>query len=248
MTISIITASYNSEQTIETAIQSVLSQTYKNIEYIVVDGNSNDGTYEKILKYRDDIHTVIHEPDDGIYDALNKGIEAATGDFVGFLHADDVFASPSVTAQIAELINVRKADAVYGDLQYVKKENTAKVIRFWKSGEFSFRKLYYGWMPPHPTFFLRRAIYLKYGVYDKSYRIAADYELILRILGKHKIIPAYLPIVVTKMRVGGASNRSLKNIVQKSREDFRALRTNKFGSAFTLIFKNLRKLGQFVNK
>ena len=247
MKISIITATHNSAKTIDSAITSVISQTYPNIEYIIVDGNSTDGCYEKILQYKDSINTIIHEKDNGIYDALNKGIKNATGDFVGFLHADDFFADNKVISKLAEKLNKTGADAIYGDLQYIDKNNPDKIFRNWKSGEFNSKKLRFGWMPPHPTFFLRRKLYMNHGLYDCSFKISSDYDLILRMLALHKVKSAYLPQVITKMRTGGASNKSLKNIIQKSKEDYKAIKKNKFGNIFTLIFKNLRKLGQFFS-
>lgn len=248
MKISVITACRNSVQTIEKAIQSVLSQDYSDVEYIVIDGASSDGTLKVLDKYASQIDCLVSEPDEGIYDALNKGFKKASGDIIGLLHADDFFAQNDTLSRLVETLQKTNADAVYGDLQYVSKANTEKVIRHWKSGGFSRQKLHFGWMPPHPTLFMKRKCYETNGFFDTSFRIAADYDLILRNFSTSDFKPAYLPEVVCKMRVGGASNKSLKNILRKSKEDWRALRKNRFGGFYTLIFKNLRKLGQFVKK
>jgi glycosyltransferase len=200
---------------------------------------------EVIRSYGERISRWISEPDKGLYDALNKGIDLAGGDVVGFMHSDDMFADEHILAKVAALFEEKQSDSVYGDLQYVFKNDISKVLRQWRSGEFSLTKLRFGWMPPHPTFYMKRELYRKYGAFDILFRISADYDSMLRYLGKHKITTAYLPEVMVKMRVGGASNRSLKNILQKSKEDYRAIKKNGFGDLFTLMFKNLRKLGQF---
>lgn len=248
MKISIITSVYNNEETIAEAIESVLSQTYDNIEYIVVDGASKDGTVDIIQKYADKITTFVSEADKGIYDGLNKGIGLATGDVVGFLHSDDLFEDAFVVEKIAEAFQKSKADSVYGDLTYVSKEDTSKVVRFWKSGVCTLAKLKRGWMPPHPTFYVRREVYEKYGVFDTSFQIAADYDSILRFLGRESIMTHYIPEVLVKMRVGGASNKSFKNLLQKSREDVRAMKKNGVGHLGTLFAKNASKLPQFFKK
>ena len=248
MKISIITIAYNSENSISDAINSVLSQTYPDIEYIIVDGKSKDKTVEIVKSYGNKISKFVSEPDKGIYDALNKGIEMASGDMVGFMHSDDLFADEHVIEKVAGLFKENDVDSIYGDLNYVFKNDTNKILRYWKSGEFSLSRLKFGWMPPHPTFYVKRKIYEKYGGFDIDFKISSDYDSMLRFLGKYKISTAYLPEVMIKMRVGGASNRSLKNIIRKSTEDFRAIRKNKFGNIFTLIFKNLRKVKQFFEK
>ena len=248
MKISIITIAYNSENSISDAINSVLSQTYPDIEYIIVDGKSKDKTVEIVKSYGNKISKFVSEPDKGIYDALNKGIEMASGDVVGFMHSDDLFADEHVIEKVARLFKEKDVDSIYGDLNYVFKNDTNKILRYWKSDEFTLSRLKFGWMPPHPTFYVKRKIYEEYGGFDIDFKISSDYDSMLRFLGKYKISTAYLPEVMIKMRVGGASNRSLKNIIQKSTEDFRAIRKNKFGNIFTLIFKNLRKVKQFFEK
>ena len=246
MKVSIITIAYNSGKSIADAIDSVLGQTYPNIEYIVVDGQSKDDTMDIVKSFGTRITKHISEPDKGIYDALNKGIRLAGGDVVGFLHSDDIFAGPDVIADAVALFSEKQTDSIYGDLQYVYKNDTSRVFRNWKAGSFSMQKLRFGWMPPHPTFYVKKQVYDQYGLFNTDFRIAADYENMLRFLGKHRISTAYLPRVMVKMRVGGASNRSLKNIIQKSSEDLRAMRINNFGNIITLAGKNFRKLNQFL--
>jgi glycosyltransferase len=248
MKISVITICYNSAHSIGDAIQSVLAQTYPNVEYIVVDGKSKDTTVEVIKSFGSGISKFVSEPDKGIYDALNKGIKMATGDVIGFMHSDDLYANNQILTKVAALFEKEKTDSVYGDLEYVYKDDTSKVLRYWKSGVFSLSKLKMGWMPPHPTFYVRREVYEKYGLFNTNLKISADYDTMLRFLGKHRITTAYLPEVMVRMRVGGASNRSLKNIIRKSKEDYQAIKDNSFGSVFTLVFKNLRKVTQFIVK
>jgi glycosyltransferase len=246
--ISIITSVYNNRATVAEAVESVLSQTYGNIEYIVVDGASTDGTVDVIERYADRITTFVSEPDKGIYDGLNKGIGLATGDVVGFLHSDDLFADESVVEKIARAFEESEAESIYGDLIYVAKEDTGRVVRYWKSGAFAYDKLKRGWMPPHPTFYVRREVYGRYGGFDTSFRIAADYDTVLRFLGREKITTHYLPEVLVKMRVGGASNKSLANLVRKSGEDLRAMKKNGVGHLGSLLAKNVSKVPQFFRK
>ncbi len=245
--ISIITVTYNSAQTLEQTIQSVLSQDYPNLEYIIVDGKSTDDTLTVIEKYKDKIAHFISEKDDGLYHAINKGINLATGDIVGILHADDFYTKNDVLTGIAQTFKMNAADAVYADLYYVDKNNTDKIIRTWKSGSFSPNKFLWGWMPPHPTFFVKKDIYNKYGVFNTTLRSAADYEIMLRLLYKHKIKAAYLPEFIVKMRVGGQSNASLQNRVKANNEDRMAWKLNEIKPYFfTLTIKPLRKLTQFL--
>ena len=248
MKISIITATFNSESTIETAIQSVANQTYSEIEHIIIDGGSTDNTLSIIEQNKAKISKVISEPDEGIYDALNKGIKLATGNLIAFLHADDFYANENSIKNSIELLKNKNTDSVYADLQYVSKDDVTKVVRNWVSGDFSYNQLKKGWMPPHPTFIVKKEAYEKYGYFNTNFKIAADYDLVLRFLGEHKISTTYLPEIIIKMRVGGASNRSLKNIIQKSKEDLKALRTNKVGGIFSLFYKNISKIPQFFTK
>ena len=246
--ISIITAVYNNQKTIGQSIDSVLSQTYSDIEYIVIDGASTDGTMDVLRSFRPRLDVMISEPDSGIYEALNKGIKYATGDVIGFLHADDIFESNDVLMKVATAFQNQKIDAIYGDLVYVQQDDMSKVVRYWKSGQFHVAALHQGWMPPHPTFYVRRSVYERLGAFDTSYKISADFDAVLRFLAIGKIRVAYIPEVLVRMRTGGISNRSLKTIAMKSLEDFRALRKNKVGGSLTLLKKNLRKVGQFWHR
>jgi len=246
--ISIITSVYNKQETIAEAMDSVLSQTYPDIEYIIIDGGSTDDTVNIIKSYQNRLAVFISEPDKGIYDGLNKGIKLATGDVIGFLHSDDLYENNTVIEKVAKAFIENEIDSVYGDLTYVNKSDPTKVIRYWKSGEFTLKKLRRGWMPPHPTFFVKRAIYEQHGQFDMSFKIAADYDLMLRFLGKYKISTDYIPSVLIKMRVGGESNKSLKNVIRKSKEDLQAMKNNNIGGMVSLIIKNLSKLQQFVCK
>lgn len=244
--ISVITATYNCADTIAEAMRSVAEQTHPTVEHVVVDGASRDGTWELVQAHRTPSVVAHSEPDRGIYDALNKGIARSSGDIVGFLHADDLFADRGVLALVAEAFSDPEVDAVYGDLQYVRKDNPARVVRHWRSRPFTLGMLRRGWMPPHPTLYVRRSIYQRLGGFDTSYRVAADYEFILRLFSQPGLRAIYLPRVMVRMRVGGVSNRSLRNIARKSAEDWRALRYHRVGGIATLAWKNLSKLGQFI--
>ncbi len=246
--VSVITAVYCAESTIIQAINSVASQTYPNVEHVIVDGASPDGTLDAIRAHQTENMVVTSERDNGIYDALNKGIMQASGEVIGIVHSDDFLAHPQVLERVAEAFSDPNVDAVYGDLDYVSKDNTARVIRHWQAGAYERRKLALGWMPPHPTLFLRRRVFEAYGLYDTSYRIAADYDAVLRYFGEGGIKAVYLPEVLVKMRVGGESNKSLRKIWQKTREDYRALRQNGVGGIGTLAAKNLSKVPQFLKK
>jgi glycosyltransferase involved in cell wall biosynthesis len=247
--VTIITAVINNKIYIEACMKSLLNQTHRNIEYIIIDGGSADGTIEIIKKYENKVTKWISEPDNGIYDALNKGIRLAQGEIIGFLHADDVYANDKVIEKVADIFTKYNVDSCYGDLLYVDKNNPEKIIRYWKSNPYKeglFRK---GWMPPHPTFFVKRKIYEKYGSFNTDFKIAADYELMLRFLGKYKISTYYIPEVLIKMRIGGASNRSLRNLIIKTTEDYRAWKVNSLNkSLYTIPLKNLSKIPQFFKK
>lgn len=245
MKISIITVVWNNKDTIEDAINSVLNQTYENIEYIIIDGASNDGTVEIIKGYLDKITKFVSEKDKGIYDAMNKGVDLATGDVIAFLHSDDIYSGDNIVELVVKEFERGNLDGVYGDLVYTPKSNTQKVLRYWKSKDFDSSLLKKGWMPAHPTLFLKRDIYKKYGKFDLDFKIAADYDFMLRILSDD-IKVKYLPKVLYKMRIGGESNKSLKNILLKSKEDLKALKKNKVGGIITLLMKNLSKVTQFT--
>ena len=244
MKVSIITVSYNSVTTIKDTIESVITQDYQNIEYIVVDGNSNDGTNEIIKEYKDKISCYISESDKGIYDAMNKGINSATGDLIGILNSDDLYVNNRVISNIVD--HIGDCDGIYADLVYVDQFNLNKIKRTWRSGKYSEGAFKWGWMPPHPTFFVRKECYNKYGNYNTIMKSAADYEFMLRVIHKHKISISYLSEIIIKMRVGGISNNSLKNRIKANRDDKMAWGINDLRpSMFTFLFKPLRKLLQF---
>jgi len=246
MQISIVTAVYNRVDTIADALRSVGAQSYRNVEHIIQDGGSSDGTLDIIRQFGASSSQLVSEPDGGIYDAINKGISRANGDIIGLMHSDDFFAYDEVLERVAELFQDPAVDGVYGDLDYVSASNTDKILRRWRSGPYRADLLRRGWMPPHPTLYLRREVFDRWGLYDTSMRIAADYEAMLRYLVKGDIRLAYIPKVLVKMRVGGESNRSLSRILQKSREDYTALRRHGVGGIDTLLAKNFSKLEQFL--
>lgn len=251
MKVTIITATFNSQEFIEDCMISVLNQEYDNIEYVIIDGASKDNTLE-IIKSFQTHHAhirLISEPDKGIYDALNKGLIHASGDVVGFVHSDDVLANTTIVSNVVDCIKNRDVDGVYGDLLYVRKEDTNKVIRHWKGKQFSPALLKRGWMPAHPTLFIKQEVYLSKGNFDLTFKIAADYDFILRIFKDRKLNFEYLPNVFTKMRVGGVSNRNMKSILLKTKEDLRALRNNSMPFPFWIVVsKNVSKLSQFFIK
>lgn len=246
--ISIITATFNSANTVIDAIESINCQTYDNIEHIIIDGGSKDDTVNVVKQRGKRVAIIISEPDKGIYDALNKGIDVATGDIIGFMHSDDILYDNQVIEKIANVFSSCDVGSVYGDLEYVQKDDTNKVVRKWISGNYKLDKVKSGWMPPHPTFYMKRENYKKLGGFNLEYSIAADYDSILRYLFKYKISTAYIPEVLVKMRVGGASNRSIANIIQKSKEDRLALKSNNIPWLKALLMKNLTKIPQFFKK
>lgn len=257
MKFSIITATYNSASSIRDTLHSIAEQDYPRdqIEWIVIDGASSDNTMERIRAESFQPAQVVSEPDQGIYEALNKGVRLATGDIIGFLHADDFYASTNVLSRVACAFGNTQAAAVYGDLQYVRQttRGTFPVVRNWKSGAYHRNKIGWGWMPPHPALFIKREMYpramLDNGEYFRSaYTCAADYDFMMRLFVKHGIEPAYLKMVLVKMRTGGTSNRTIRHMIVKSREDWQVIRRNHIGHLHTLIWKNLRKTGQFFSK
>ena len=254
MRISVVTVCYNAASTLADALDSVLSQASPpdapfDLEYIVVDGASTDGTLDVLAPYRDRIATLISEPDQGLYDAMNKGLRAATGDVVAILNADDVYASNTVLAQVARTFQDSNAEAVYGDLNYVAADNLSQVTRRWKAGAFSPGAFRRGWMPPHPALFVRRTCYDRWGLFTLALRSAADYELMLRFIHRHGMTIDYLPETLVLMRAGGVSNASLKHRIRAHREDWKAWRMNGFHpSVFTMLAKPLRKLPQFLSR
>lgn len=245
MKVSIITVTYNSESSLQHTIDSVVSQNYADIEHIVVDGGSNDSTLD-IIQKNTSIAKYISEPDKGIYDAINKGIRLATGDIVGILNSDDTLAAHDSISQIVECMKSNGSDMVYGDLIYVTLGTREKVIRHWKSNDFKLSSLRKGWMAAHPTLYCKKSVYDTYGLYNETLRIAADYDFMLRTFQRGDLKKSYLPVTLVKMSWGGESNRSVKNIIQKSKEDYLVIKQNEIGGIATLIFKNLRKFRQFL--
>lgn len=243
MKISIITVVYNSVDVIKIAIESVLNQTYKNIEYIIIDGKSTDGTVEIIQKYGDKIHEFVSESDKGIYDAMNKGLKLATGDVIGILNSDDFYISNDVIEKVVKVFEEQQVESMFADLIYVKAKNLNKVVRYYDSSYFSPDKFAYGWMPAHPTFFLKRKIYEKYGYFKLGYKIAADYELMVRFLAKHGVSYYYLREPIIKMRVGGVSTRNLKSNFILNKEILKACSENGiYSNWFMVLSKYPRKL------
>jgi glycosyltransferase len=248
MKISIITATYNSSATIEDTLESVRTQHYSQIEHLIIDGQSKDDTLGIVKKYPH-ISQCISEKDKGIYDAMNKGIQMATGDIIGMLNSDDFYAGNQVLEKVAKAFIDTGCDAVYGDLQYVDAQNTDRIVRLWKSGNYQPGDFKWGWMPPHPTFFVRKELYEQFGNFNLHMKTAADYELMLRFIHKNSIRLAYIPEVLVKMRTGGASNNSLASRLRANQEDKQAWVINDLQPYwFTLYLKPLRKITQFIIK
>ena len=235
---SVITVCFNSSETIGKTLLSVSAQTYGNIEHIVVDGGSKDGTLLVVANEGAHVSKLISENDYGIYDAMNKGISMATGDVIGFINSDDFYASPTVLELISLAFINSNVDACYGDLFYVGQKDTSNILRYWKSSEFQPNSFEMGWCPPHPTFFVRRGIYERFGGFDLSYKIAADVELMMRFLEVHRVRVKYIPEVLVKMRMGGTTNRSLSNILKQNKEILRALKSHGLRSSIVRLMGN----------
>jgi glycosyltransferase len=252
MKISIITICYNSEKYIRSAIESVLNQTYENIEYIIVDGMSKDTTMNIVKSYEPKFNgrmKWISEKDHGIYDAMNKGIAMATGDVVGILNSDDFYVDGYVIEKIMQRFQKKNVDAVYGDLLYVQSENTDKITRYWKSKHYRKNAFLWGWMPPHPAFFCKKEVYEEHGNFNTDLVSAADYEFLLRVIHKKCINLDYLSEILIKMRSDGESNRTLKNRIRGNVEDCRAWKINELEPYwFTRYLKPARKLLQYINR
>jgi glycosyltransferase involved in cell wall biosynthesis len=248
--ISIITVTWNVESTLADTIESVKKQNYGDIEYIIIDGGSTDGTLNLAKTYSDTIHLIISEPDTGIYDAINKGIRAATGDVIGFLHADDLLSDDTIVENIAfEFDHDENLESVIGDIVFVKQFDPTKVVRNYSSQKWEPSKFAWGFMPPHPSFFCRKAVYSKYGLYKTDYKIAADYELLIRYLLVKKVSYKYLPLVTTRMRLGGVSTRGIKSLVLLNKETKRALRENNIYTNYFMIYsKYVFKIFEFFKK
>ena len=266
MKVSIITVCYNSARTIADTIISVQRQTYKDIEYIVVDGNSTDGTVEIVKQFLhstkdvkpDDkqgsakgasqsvITKFLCERDEGIYDAMNKGLALATGDIIGVLNSDDFYCADDIIEHVVLGFQTENTDCLYGDLNYVDSEDKNKIVRKWRSGSFRRENFFKGWMPPHPTFFVKKSCFERFGTFDTQFKSASDYELMLRFLFKESCSAQHLPKVMIHMRAGGVSNVSLNNRIRANREDRLAWKINGLKPKwFTLLRKPLSKLRQY---
>ena len=251
MKISIITVTYNSENFIVDCLESIKSQTHKDIEHIVIDGASTDNTISLLKSKQDKLTTLVSEIDDGIYDAMNKGIMLAKGDIIGFLNSDDLYINNKVILKVVNLFKERpEIEACYSDLAYVDKINTSKIIRYWKSSDFILGSFSKGWCPPHPTFFVRRSIYERFGHFDISFRFASDIELMMRFLEIYKINSLYVPDMWIKMRMGGITNKNLKNIWTQNREILRALNKHNLSANPINFFskKIISRCNQYLNK
>ena len=249
MKVSIITVVYNGAEFIQDCIESVVNQTYADIEYIIVDGNSTDGTVEIVRSYGTKVARFISESDKGLYDAMNKGIRLATGDVIGLLNADDFYRHNRVLENMVATFEKTGSDAVYGDMLYVDRTDTQKLKRYWRSGWYSENAFLWGWMPGHLSFFAKRQLYLDYGLFRLDMTSAADYELMLRFIHKNKAKLAYMNEVTIVMRAGGISNSSIQNRLRANRDDRRAWQLNGLKPYFfTFWLKPLRKLKQYVSK
>ena len=243
--LSVVTATFDAAATLTHCLESVATQTV-DVEHILIDGVSRDETMAIVENHRAALATVISEPDDGLYDAMNKGIAQATGDVVGILNADDFYATDDVLEAVREVFEDASVQACYGDLLYVDPQDTARVTRTWRSGNYNADRFYWGWMPPHPTFFVRRELYDQYGDFNLALGSAADYELMLRFLMRHKARAVYLPRTLVHMRAGGVSNASLSNRIAANRMDRQAWRVNGLRPLpWTTVAKPLRKVSQW---
>lgn len=246
MKVSIITVCLNSERYLQHCIDSVKNQTHPDIEYIIVDGKSNDKTLHIIKMNRDVVDKVVSEADRGIYDAINKGIKLATGDIIGVLNSDDMFASPDSVKHIVETFECYQTDAVYGDLVYVDPKDEEAIVRFWKGKPYKRSRFKLGWMPAHPTFYIKKHLINKYGLYENHFYTAADYEFMARYLFKYRCTATYLEKIIVKMRRGGMSNGNLKRRLRANRRDYLAMKRNKIPFSFLVsIIKPISKLHQY---
>ncbi|MGY3055543.1 glycosyltransferase involved in cell wall biosynthesis [Pedobacter sp. UYEF25] len=248
MKVSIITAVFNGEAYLADCISSVSSQTHKEIEYILVDGNSTDHTADIIAHHLRSITSVISEPDLGLYDAVNKGLQIAGGDVIGLLNSDDMLADDKVIARVVTAFeNNPGINCIYGDLDYIHPK-TQKILRRWRSKQINYKELAHGWMPAHPTMYIRKSILNQYGNYSLNYGTAADYDFILRYLYTHRITCKYLPFLMIKMRQGGLSNRTILSRFSAFKNDYKALLTNKVPlPLYVLLLKKITKLGQYFS-
>lgn len=249
VTISLITITYNSAKTVRTTFESVLAQTYKDIDYWVIDGGSKDDTLNIIKEYEEKFDGRMHwisEPDKGIYDAMNKGIMRSTGDIVGILNSDDLFFDNTVLETIKNAFENTATECVFANLVYVSEHDINKITRVWKGTPYKEGKFKYGWGPAHPTFYTKRECYMKYGLYNLSYQVSADFELLIRYLGKYKIQSLYIDKYFVKMREGGESNKSIGNIFRGNKNILRAFKEN--GQERSIFYPFLRLIPKILMK
>jgi glycosyltransferase len=249
MKVTLITATYNSEKYLEDCIISIAKQTYKDIEHIIIDGKSKDGTVDIIKKHEQHLSKWISETDKGMYDAINKGMDIATGNIIGILNSDDMLESEDAIASIVKAFEEKKVDSIYADLEYVDAEDTNKIIRVWKGKSYKRSLFYNGWMPAHPTFYFKKEVFQKYGGYESHFYSAADYELMSRYLFSNHISSYYLPKLIVKMRIGGQSNETFRARFRANRRDYLAMKKNGIPFPFIVsIMKPLSKLHQYYRK
>ncbi|WP_310557768.1 glycosyltransferase family 2 protein [Flavobacterium sp.] len=250
MKISIITVVYNNEATIQQAMESVLNQTYSDIEYVIIDGNSMDKTVSIIETYKNRLGYFISERDQGLYDAMNKGIQAATGDVIGILNSDDLYQDSTVIADIVNQFNLDPdLEIVYGNLVYVKKDAVNQVVRNWKSKDYYSKFFDDGNVPPHPSLFLKREVYQKVGLFDLEFKLAADYEFMFRVFKKHHFKSKYINRLIVKMRLGGETNKSIRNIINQNKEIMQAWKQNGLNPPLKLMpLRISKRLGQFIKR
>lgn len=245
MKVSIITATYNSSKTILDTLKSVSSQTYANIEHLIIDGLSKDDTLKVVSNFSGN-PKIISEKDNGIYDAMNKGITNSTGDIIGILNSDDYYSNEFIIEKVVKLFETTNCDLLYGDLVFIDENDKSKIKRVWKSGEYKHKDFLYGWMPPHPTFFVKKGVYEKYGLFNLNLGSAADYELMLRFMYKFKLKTSYLNEILVHFRIGGASTKNFKARIKANQNDKQAWKANKLKNYwFTTILKPARKIIQF---
>ena len=247
MKISILTCVLNNERFIVEAIKSFQKQSYENKEHVIIDGGSTDETVSIIKKLKNNSTIFISSNDNGIYDAINKGVNLASGDIIGILHSDDVYDNESVISQVIEVFKKTNSDLVYGDLVYVTKNKNLN-IRYWQAGLFLDENIKKGWMPPHPTVFVKKKIFEKIGNYNTDYTISSDYDFLIRALTNKEIKKQYIKKTLIKMRIGGTSNKSISNLFKKTFEDYKIIKKNKIGGFLTLLNKNFLKIRQFYKK
>ncbi len=246
MKVSIITVTFNSAQFLEQCIQSIIAQDYQDIEYIVIDGGSTDNTLDILLKYNFFITKWLSEKDEGMYHAINKGIQLSSGDVIGTLHSDDLYASNDVVSKIVASFKLNNVKAIYGDIEYISRNDTNKVVRQWKGKSFNRFNFNFGWMPAHPSFYIFKSVLQLGGDYDSFFSSSADYELMIRYLYNYNISTCYLPLLMVKMRIGGISNKNIQNRIRANRFDYLAMKKNYIYFPWLVaILKPLRKILQF---